>query len=74
MRPSPAGPRDGQSTKQEQEMKTKTLLAAAHAVGGQLGFTYVPWLLSVNFHGSYEYAARNRFQGQSLGLNISRMF
>jgi len=38
------------------------------------GFTYVPWMLSVNFHGFYEYAARGRFQGQSFGLNIAKMF
>ena len=49
-------------------------LDQVHAVGGQFGFTYVPWMLSVNFHGFYEYAARGRFQGQSFGLNIAKMF
>lgn len=49
-------------------------LDQVHAVGGQFGFTYVPWLLSVNFHGFYEYAARDRFQGQSFGLNIVKKF
>jgi len=45
-----------------------------HAVGGQVGLTYVPWMLSVNFHGFYEFSAMDRFLGQSFGLNISKMF
>jgi len=45
-----------------------------HAVGGQLGLTYAPWLLSVNFHAFYEFASEDRFQGQSFGLNITKMF
>jgi hypothetical protein len=45
-----------------------------HAVGGQLGLTYVPWLLSLNFHGFYELASEDRFQGASLGLNIAKKF
>ena len=45
-----------------------------HAVGGQLGLTYVPWLLSVNFHGFYEFSAQDRFQGASFGLNIAKKF
>jgi hypothetical protein len=45
-----------------------------HAVGGQLGLTYVPWALSMNSHGFYEYAAKDRFQGQSFGLSIAKKF
>ena len=45
-----------------------------HGVGGQLGITYVPWVLSANFHGFYEYAAVDRFQGWSIGLNIAKQF
>lgn len=45
-----------------------------HAVGGQLGVTYVPWMLSVNFHGFSEFAAQDRFQGSSFGLNIAKKF
>jgi len=45
-----------------------------HAVGGQLGLTYVPWLLSVNAHYFYEFSATDRFQGESFGLNVSKMF
>jgi hypothetical protein len=45
-----------------------------HAAGGQLGVTYVPWFLAVNFHGFSEYETRNRFQGYSLGLSIAMKF
>ena len=40
------------------------------AVGGQIGLTYVPWSLVVNFHAFHEYYAANRVQGDSLGLNV----
>ncbi len=45
-----------------------------HGVGGQLGITYVPWSAFLTFHGFYEYAARSRFQGASLGLNFGIKF
>lgn len=45
-----------------------------HAVGGQLGLTYIPWVLSVNLHGFYEYSAESRFQGGSFGINIAKKF
>jgi hypothetical protein len=45
-----------------------------HAAGGQLGVTYLPSFLAVNFHGFYEYDARSRFQGYSLGLSIAKKF
>lgn len=45
-----------------------------HAVGGQVGFTYVPWMLSVNFHGFYEYLAKDRPQGESFGFSIAKKF
>ena len=43
-----------------------------HAVGGQLGLTYVPWGASLNIHGFYEYAGEDRFQGGSLGVNVAK--
>jgi hypothetical protein len=46
----------------------------ADAVGGQLGVSYVPWLLSLNFHGFYEFYAEDRFQGASAGVNLSKKF
>jgi len=46
----------------------------AHAVGGQLGLTYLPWFLSVNLHGFHEYFAEARFQGGSLGVSIAKKF
>ena len=45
-----------------------------HAVGGQIGFTYVPWVLGVNFHGFYEYSTYDRFQGTSLVLSLAKKF
>jgi hypothetical protein len=45
-----------------------------HAVGGQLGMAYLPWNLSVNLHGFYEYLAKDRFQGGSFGVNIAKKF
>jgi hypothetical protein len=45
-----------------------------HAVGGQVGVIYVPWALSVNFHGFYEYSATDRFQGKSFGLDFIKKF
>jgi hypothetical protein len=45
-----------------------------HAVGGQLGLTYVPWMASLTAHGFYEYDAENRFQGESFGLNLAKRF
>jgi len=43
-------------------------------VGGQLGLTYLPWVLSVNLHGFYEYFAEARFQGGSFGVSIAKKF
>jgi hypothetical protein len=45
-----------------------------HAAGGQLGLTYIPWVLSVNFHGFYEYDAESRFQGSSFGFSVAKKF
>ena len=45
-----------------------------HAAGGQLGVTYVPWMLSVNLHGFYEYAAKDRPQGASFGISLGKKF
>ena len=45
-----------------------------HGVGGQLGITSVPQSLVLNLHAFYEYEARDRFQGQSYGINIAKKF
>lgn len=45
-----------------------------HAVGGQLGLVYLPWHTSLTFHGFYEYAAVDRFQGESFGISLSKKF
>jgi hypothetical protein len=49
-------------------------LDQVHAVGGQLGLTYVPWVLAVNVHGFYEYLAKDRFQGGSFGVSVVKKF
>ena len=49
-------------------------LGQVHAVGGQLGVTYVPWVLSINVHGFYEYLAVSRFQGGSFGVSVAKKF
>jgi len=43
-------------------------------IGGQLGLTYVPWLLSVNTHYFHEYSAEDRFQGEAYGVNLAKKF
>ena len=39
-------------------------------VGGQIGLTYVPWNLILNFRGFYEYYAEERVQGASFSINL----
>ena len=45
-----------------------------HAVGGQLGLAYLPWHAALTFHGFYEFAAKDRFQGESFGISLSKKF
>jgi hypothetical protein len=45
-----------------------------HAVGGQLGLTYVPWVASLNMHYFGEFAATDRFQGQAFGISLVKKF
>ena len=47
------------------------VLDQVHAVGGQLGFTYVPWTLALNAHYAYEFHSENRFQGHVVGLSLA---
>ena len=42
-----------------------------HGVGAQVGAVYVPWMATLNFRYIYEYAATDRFMGQSFGLNFA---
>jgi hypothetical protein len=43
-------------------------------VGGQLGLAYLPWHAALTFHGFYEFAAKDRFQGESFGISLSKKF
>jgi hypothetical protein len=45
-----------------------------HAVGAQVGLTHVPLNGTLNFHYFYEFDAKDRFQGQSIGLNLALKF
>jgi hypothetical protein len=45
-----------------------------HAVGGQLGLTYVPWFASLNVHYFGEFTAQDRFQGQVFGVSLAKKF
>jgi hypothetical protein len=56
------------------DARNRDVMDRLHAVGGQVGVTYLPWSLVVNFHGFYEYASVDRFQGASIGLNIAKKF
>jgi len=53
---------------------TPNVLDQVHAVGGQLGLTYVPWGFLVNFHAFQEFAAQDRFRGEVFGLNLAKKF
>jgi hypothetical protein len=44
------------------------------AIGGQIGLTYVPWNLILNFRGMYEYYAEERVQGSSFSINLLKKF
>lgn len=69
----PAGYDTWQITHDSGSAATSTL-DQVHAVGGQLGLTYLPWFLSVNLHGFYEYSAEDRFQGGSFGVSVAKKF
>jgi hypothetical protein len=45
-----------------------------HAIGVQVGLTNVPWNLVLTFQYFYELDAHDRFQGQSVGLNLAMKF
>jgi hypothetical protein len=45
-----------------------------HAVGAQIGLTYVPWGAVLNLHYFYEFASEDRFQGQSFTLSVIKKF
>ncbi len=45
-----------------------------HAVGLQVGLTHVPWNAALNFRYYNEVSSKNRFQGQSFGVNLALKF
>ncbi len=45
-----------------------------HAAGLQIGVTHVPWNATFNFRYLYEFDSKDRFQGESFGLNFAVKF
>lgn len=70
----PAGYSSWQTTDDEGSDASSDAHDQVHAAGGQIGLTYVPWMLALNLHYFYEYAAKDRFQGQVLGANLAYKF
>ena len=56
------------------DAKNPSVHSQVHAAGGQLGLTYVPWMVSLNGHAFYEFAAEARFQGQAYGISVAKKF
>lgn len=46
-------------------------LDEVHAIGGQIGLSYLPWNASLNLVAYDEYAAKDRFEGASIALNFA---
>jgi len=70
----PAGYDTWQVTADTGDDVKSTALDRVHAVGGQVGLTYVPLSLVANFHWFYEYAAVDRFAGEVFGLSLGSKF
>ena len=45
-----------------------------HAVGVQIGLTHVPTNMALTFHYFNEFDSKDRFQGESIGLNFAIKF
>ena len=69
----PAGYDSWQVSSDSGSAATKTR-DQVHAVGGQVGLTFVPWATSLNLRGFDEFTSEARFQGWSLGLNLAKKF
>jgi hypothetical protein len=65
---------DSWQTTEDSGRDANSIRDQVHAIGGQIGLTYVPWNLVLSFDAFYEYAAEDRFQGQSYGLSIAKKF
>ena len=46
----------------------------AHAAGGQIGLTYVPWSVVLNFHATQEFSSQARFQGTGYTVSLAKKF
>ena len=55
-------------------VQTPDARSQVSGIGGQIGLTYVPWDLILNFRGFYEYHAEERVQGASFSINLVKKF
>lgn len=71
----PAGYDDWQITDDSgSAARNPTVHQEVHALGGQVGLTYVPWNAALNFHAFYEYAATARVEGAAFDLSLAVKF
>jgi hypothetical protein len=71
----PAGYDDWQITNDSgSAARNPTVHDQTHAVGGQIGISYVPWNAELIFHAFYEYSATATLQGTSYGITFSIKF
>src|SRR5215471_14733808 len=71
----PAGYDDWQTTDDSgSAARNPSVHDQVHGIGGQVGFTYVPWNAALNFHAFHEYSAIDRLQGTSFGVSLAIKF
>ncbi len=56
------------------EVVKPTVKDSVNGIGGQVGITQAAWGAVLNFHYFYEFSAKDRFQGESIGLNLAIKF
>jgi hypothetical protein len=70
----PAGYSSWQTTEDSGDDASDDRLDQVHAIGGQAGITYVPWLFVANFHAFHEFHSEDRFQGTVVGFSFAKKF
>lgn len=71
----PAGYSSWQVTEDSGDDAANTLTKDnVSGIGGQIGLTQVDWGAVLNFHYFYEFSAKDRFQGESIGINFAIIF
>jgi hypothetical protein len=70
----PAGYSSFQTTEDTGSDTSNTAKDQVQAVGFQVGLTHVKWNAVLNFHYFNEFESKDRFQGESIGLNFAIKF